>query len=414
MFNGLTLLFLGALVAATGVQLWLARRQIRHVREHRDAVPWPFAGDVTLEAHRKAANYTVAKTRFGIVEAVFGAVVLVALTCGGVIDWLDSRWARLLAPNVLAQGVALCATAAILLAVIELPFSIYRTFVIEARFGFNRVTPRLFLADVLKQAALAAVFGLPLLILVLWLMGVMGHLWWFYVWIAWTAFNLVLLFIFPALIAPLFNRFTPLQDLHLTARLEALLARCGFRLRGLYVMDGSKRSSHGNAYFTGFGAAKRIVFFDTLLVRLAPPELEAVLAHELGHFVLRHVWKRIAVVLAASLGFLWILGQLAEKRWFYEGLGVATPSSAAALVLFVLVAPVFTFFFQPLSSLYARRHEFEADAYAAAQASAVELARALTKLYKDNAATLTPDPLHSAFYDSHPPPSARIARLSAT
>jgi STE24 endopeptidase len=298
-----------------------------------------------------------------------------------------------------------------LLSAVELPLALYRTFVIEARFGFNRITPRLFLADLAKQAVLAAALGIPLVLLVLWLMQAMGEAWWLYVWIAWMGFNLLVLLIFPTFIAPLFNRFTPLADPSLAKRIEALLERCGFRSSGLYVMDGSKRSSHGNAYFTGFGAAKRIVLFDTLLARLAPPEVEAVLAHELGHYKRHHVWKRVALLFAVSLGLLWGLGQLIDERWFYEGLGVSTPSTAAALLLFMLVVPVFTFFLQPLSSLYSRRHEFEADAYAAAHASAAELGRALVKLYQDNAATLTPDPVHSAFYDSHPPAAIRIARL---
>ena len=413
MSNALAWLLLGALAAATATQLWLARRQIRHVRAHRDAVPRMFAKAISLDAHQKAADYTVAKTQLGMLEIVLGALALLALTLGGLVDWLGAQWTRFFEPQSLAHGVALCASVAVLLAALELPFSIYRTFVIEARFGFNRMTPKLFILDLLKEAMLAAAFGIPLLLLVLWLMETMGELWWLYVWIAWIAFNMLMLLIFPTFIAPLFNRFTPLQDPGLAGRIEALLQRCGFRSSGLYVMDGSKRSSHGNAYFTGFGAAKRIVFFDTLLARLAPPEVEAVLAHELGHYKLHHIWKRVALLFAVSFGLLWGLGQLISERWFYEGLGVSTPSTAAALLLFMLVVPVFTFFLQPLSSLYSRRHEFEADAYAAAHASAAELGSALVKLYKDNAPTLTPDPLHSAFYDSHPPAAIRIARLRA-
>ena len=407
----MTWLFLGALMAETAAQLWLAKRQIRHVRAHRDAVPRMFAEAIPLEAHQKAADYTVTKTQLGMLEIVLGAFALLALTLGGLIDWLGGQWAHIFEPQGLAHGVALCASVAVLLGAVELPFSIYRTFVVEARFGFNRMTPRLFVLDLLKQTILAAAFGIPLLLLVLWMMETMGDLWWLFVWIAWMAFNLLLLLIFPTFIAPLFNRFTPLQDPGLAERIEALLRRCGFRSSGLYVMDGSKRSSHGNAYFTGFGAAKRIVFFDTLLTRLAPPEVEAVLAHELGHYKLHHIWKRVALLFAASFGLLWGLGQLIGERWFYEGLGVSTPSTAAALLLFMLIVPEFTFFLQPLSSLYSRRHEFEADAYAAAHASEAELGSALVKLYKDNASTLTPDPLHSAFYDSHPAAAVRIARL---
>jgi STE24 endopeptidase len=283
--------------------------------------------------------------------------------------------------------------------------------VVEARFGFNRMTPLLFVVDLAKQALISAILGVPLLLLVLWLMAQMGALWWIWVWLAWTGFNLLVLLIYPTFIAPLFNKFSPLADRALAERIESLLTRCGFRSSGLYVMDGSKRSSHGNAYFTGFGAAKRIVFFDTLLSRLAPGEIEAVLAHELGHFKRHHVWKRIAVLFAASLALLWALGQLIEQDWFYAGLHVGTQSAATALLLFVLVTPVFTFFLQPLTSLHSRKHEFEADAYAAAHANAGELVQALVKLYQDNAATLTPDPIHSAFYDSHPPAATRISRL---
>jgi STE24 endopeptidase len=407
----MTWLFLGALTAATATQLWLAGRQVRYVCAHRDAVPEMFSDAISLASHQKAADYTIAKARVEMVEVAFGAVVLLALTLGGLINWLGEEWSRTLEAQSIAHGAALCASIAVLLAALGLPFSIYRTFVLEARFGFNRMTPRLFVADLLKQAILAAAFGIPLLLLVLWLMERMGELWWLYVWIAWMGFNILILLIFPTFIAPLFNRFTPLQDRGLADRIETLLQRCGFRSSGLFVMDGSKRSSHGNAYFTGFGASKRIVFFDTLLARLAPSEVEAVLAHELGHYKLHHVLKRVALVFAVSLCLLWGLGQLIGQGWFYEGLGVSTPSTAAALLLFVLVVPTFVFFLQPLSSLYSRRHEFEADTYAATHASAAELGSALVKLYKDNASTLTPDPLHSAFYDSHPPAATRIARL---
>ena len=411
MENALTWLFLAALGAASATRLWLAQRQIRYVQAHRDAVPRMFAEAIPLAAHQKAADYTVAKARLAMLDILVGAAALLALTLGGGIDWLTLQWARLAEPQGLWHGTALIASAVALLSAVELPLALYRTFVIEARFGFNRITPRQFLADLAKQAVLAAALGIPLVLLVLWLMQTMGEAWWLYVWIAWMGFNLLVLLIFPTFIAPLFNRFTPLADPSLAKRIEALLERCGFRSSGLYVMDGSKRSSHGNAYFTGFGAAKRIVLFDTLLARLAPPEVEAVLAHELGHYKRHHVWKRVALLFAVSLGLLWGLGQLIDERWFHEGLGVSTPSTAAALLLFMLVVPVFTFFLQPLSSLYSRRHEFEADAYAAAHASAAELGRALVKLYQDNAATLTPDPVHSAFYDSHPPAAIRIARL---
>jgi STE24 endopeptidase len=297
---------------------------------------------------------------------------------------------------------------------VDLPFAIHRQFVVEARHGFNRMTPALYCADLAKQMLLGVLIGAPVIAAVLWLMEAMGAYWWLYVWAFWCLFNLAIAFIFPTWIAPLFNKFSPLADGEMKTRIESLLTRCGFRSSGLFVMDGSKRSSHGNAYFTGFGRSKRIVFFDTLLERLAPSEAEAVLAHELGHFACRHIVKRIVFMFAGSLVFLWLLGQLIDAPWFYAGLGVDAQNTALALILFVLVVPVFTFPLSPLSSALSRRHEFEADAYAAANASGDDLTRALVKLYEDNAATLTPDPLHSLFYDSHPPAAQRIARLQAT
>ncbi|MBS1216028.1 MAG: putative metalloprotease [Proteobacteria bacterium] len=403
--------FLAALLLATALRLWLAWRHMRHVAAHRGVVPAAFADSIALEAHQKAADYTVAKTRLAMVDILIGAVLLLALTLGGGLQALATFWGGIFAPGGYAYGIALVASVAAIGGLIELPVSLYRTFVIEARFGFNRMTLALFFADFAKQTLVGAALGLPLLFVVLWLMARMGGLWWLYVWVAWAAFNLLVLALYPTLIAPIFNKFSPLDDASLRERIDALLARTGFRAKGLFVMDGSRRSSHGNAYFTGFGAAKRIVFFDTLLVRLAPPEIEAVLAHELGHFRRRHVWKRVAWLFAGSLVFLAILGWLIDKPWFFSALGVDSPGTAMALVLFFLVAPVFTFLLQPLASRYSRRHEYEADAYAAEYASAADLVRALVKLYKDNAATLTPDPLHSAFYDSHPPAGMRIARL---
>ena len=411
--NAFSWVFLAALAAATLTRLWLAERQVAYVRAHRAAVPSMFADTIPLAAHQKAADYTVAKARLGMLDVLLGAALLVALTLGGLLQWMSAQWGAVFAPGGIAHGAALVAGAVVLLSALELPVAIYRTFVIEARFGFNRMSAALFIADLAKNAALGAALGLPLLVLVLWLMGRMGELWWLYVWCAWIGFNLLVLLLYPTFIAPLFNKFSPLEDPALAGRIDALLARCGFTSNGLYVMDGSRRSAHGNAYFTGFGAAKRIVFFDTLLSRLRPPEVEAVLAHELGHYRRHHVWKRIALLFALSLGLLWVLGQLLTEPWFYAGLNAGAPGDALGLLLFVLVLPVFTFFLQPLTSLYSRRHEFEADAYAAAHASAAELVRALVKLYQDNAATLTPDPLHSAFYDSHPPAALRIARLQA-
>ena len=409
--NAFTWIFLAALAAATIVRLWLAQRQISHVRAHRAQVPQTFAATISLAAHQKAADYTVAKANLGTIEILIGAGALLALTLGGLLERISAAWTRVFEVGGIAHGSALVVSVVVLFSALELPLTVYRTFVVEARYGFNRMTPALFLADLLKQALLAALLGIPLLVLVLWLMGEMGARWWLYVWLAWTGFNLLVLLIYPTFIAPLFNKFTPLADATLAGRIEALLARCGFRSQGLYVMDGSKRSSHGNAYFTGFGASKRIVLFDTLLARLAPPEVEAVLAHELGHYKRHHVWKRVLLLFVFSLALLWLLGGLIDQTWFYQGLAVSTRTPATGLLLFVLVMPVFTFLLHPLTSLYSRRHEYEADAYAAAHASAAELVKALVKLYQDNAATLTPDPLHSAFYDSHPPAATRIARL---
>ena len=408
------MLFLLALTLCTATRLWLAGRQVRHVRAHREAVPASFADTISLASHHKAADYTVAKTRLGMLDVLLSAAIALVLTFGGALQALSDAWARVLVPFGIAHGTALIVSVVVLLSLLDLPFTVYRTFVIEARFGFNRMTPALFVADLLKQALVSAALGVPLLVLVLWLMARMGEHWWIWVWAAWTGFNLLVLLLYPTFIAPLFNKFSPLEDASLASRIAALLERCGFRANGLYVMDGSKRSSHGNAYFTGFGAAKRIVFFDTLLSRLEPEEVEAVLAHELGHFKRHHVWKRIAMLFAMSFALLWVLGQVIEAPWFYSALHVETRSTAMALLLFAIVMPVFLFFLQPVTSLHSRKHEFEADQYAAQHASARDLVRALVKLYQDNAATLTPDPVHSAFYDSHPPAATRIARLQGT
>ena len=410
MSQAFTWVFLGAVAAMVATRLWLVARQVRHVRVHRGAVPAAFAEVVPLAAHQKAADYTVAKARLGTVELLVGTAALLLLTLGGLLGWISTQWGRVLAPGGIAHGAALAISVALLFSAIELPTTVYRTFVMEQRFGFNRMTARLFVADLARQLLLAVALGVPLLLLVLWLMSRMGPRWWLYVWLAWMGFNLLVLLVYPTFIAPLFNKFTPLQDAALAERIRGLLARCGYRSSGVYVMDGSRRSAHGNAYFTGFGAGKRIVFFDTLLARLGAGEVEAVLAHELGHYRRHHVCKRIAVLFAGSLAMLWTLGQLIDRPWFYDGLHAGAPSTAKGLVLFMLVVPVFMFFLQPLSSLFSRRHEFEADAFAAAHAAAGDLVSALVKLYQDNAATLTPDPVHSAFYDSHPPAALRIAR----
>lgn len=414
-----SLVFLTLLALTTGMRVWLALRQLRHVAAHRATVPAEFADRIDLADHQKAADYSRAKIRLGIIELAVDAVLLLLFSFGGLLTAFDQFWRGMFADMGYAHGLALFASVGIAGFCISLPFSLYRTFSLEARFGFNKMTPGLYVADLLKQLLLTVLIGAPLLLAVLWLMGAMGERWWLYVWAAWLGFNLLVLLLYPTYIAPLFNKFTPLADGEMKTRIEALLARCGFASSGLFVMDGSKRSAHGNAYFTGFGRAKRIVFFDTLLDKLVPGEVEAVLAHELGHYKHRHVWKRIAVMAALSLALLWLLGQIIDQTWFYDGLKVgvgetaqnAAMSTAMALILFSLVLPVFTFPFAPLMSWLSRRHEFEADAYAAKQASSNELIAALVKLYRDNAATLTPDPLFSLFYDSHPPASQRIAHL---
>ena len=411
MTTDFTLLFLAAFALTLAVRLWLTLRQIRFVAAHRATVPANFAERIPLAAHQKAADYTVDRNKLAISTTLVDAALLLALTLGGGLAWLHDFWSAHLAG--LPYGLALIFSVMAISALIDLPFSLYRQFVIEARYGFNRMTLGLFFADLAKQTLLGVAIGTPVILAVLWLMGAMGTYWWFHVWLFWSAFNLVALFVYPTWIAPLFNKFSPLEEGEMKTRIEALLARCGFRSSGLFVMDGSKRSSHGNAYFTGFGNNKRIVFFDTLLSRLAAPEIEAVLAHELGHFRRHHVVQRIALMFATSLGFLWLLGQLIDAAWFYNGLGVPAQSTALALILFSLVIPVFTFPLKPLSSYLSRRNEFEADAYAAEHAAADDLVRALVKLYEDNASTLTPDPLHSLFYDSHPPAAVRIARLQA-
>ena len=410
MANTFSLVFAGALALMIALRLWLALRHMSYVQAHRDTVPAQFAGRIEPEAHRKAADYACTRTCFGLLSLAVETLMLLAYTFGGGLQALHEFWSPRL--DGLPYGVALIFSVMAISAVIDLPFSLYMQFVIEERFGFNRMTIKLFMLDLLKQTLLGALIGTPVLLAVLWLMAQMGPRWWLYVWLFWCGFNLLILFIYPTWIAPLFNKFTPLDDAPLKARIDALLARCGFAASGLFVMDGSKRSNHGNAYFTGFGKTKRIVFFDTLLSRLQPAEVEAVLAHELGHFKHRHVIKRIVLLFALSLGFLALLGRLMSEAWFYQGLGVEAQGTALALILFFLVVPVFTFFFTPLMSGLSRRHEFEADRYAAAHASAPDLIQALVKLYEDNAATLTPDPVHSLFYDSHPPAALRIAQLA--
>ncbi len=408
-----TTLFLLFTAISFAFATWLTLRQMRHVAANRTAVPAEFTESITIEAHQKAANYTLERQRLGLIESVVDIAVLLALTLGGILMVLYGKafgWFS----NSYAVGLAFVALLSVVTGIISLPFDLYRTFGIEAKYGFNKVTAKLYVTDMIKGWVLAAVIGVPLLLATFWLMEQMGALWWLYVWLVWTGFSLLMMAIYPNFIAPFFNKFTPLEDQSLKARIEALLTKCGFQSKGLFVMDGSKRSSHGNAYFTGMGNSKRIVFFDTLIERLTPAEIEAVLAHELGHFKRKHITKRMLTTFAASFVMLALMGWVIDKPWFYEGLGFAisgVPHVAVSLVLFFTVLPVFTFWMTPLSSLTSRKHEFEADAYAASQTDSRDLITALVKLYRDNASTLTPDPLHSAVYDSHPPASIRIAHL---
>lgn len=410
--NTFSWIFIGALGASVALRLWLAGRQINSVATQRERVPDAFADKIQLEAHRKAADYTLAKTRQGRLELLYDGLLLFGWTLGGGLQWLNSLWLNA-GWNPINTGVAVIVSAFLSMALLELPFSLYHTFVIETRFGFNKTTAGTFIGDLAKQALLMLLLGVPLAWAALWLMQGSGSLWWFYLWLLWAGFSLLMFWAYPTVIAPLFNKFTPLDNEQLKQRIQTLLNRCGFKSKGIYIMDGSRRSGHGNAYFTGMGRNKRIVFFDTLLETLEADEIEAVLAHELGHFKRKHVQKRIVVMMLMSLGGLALLGWLIQQTWFYQGLGVTQPSNHLALLLFLMVIPVFTLFLQPLASWFSRRHEFEADDYAATQSSAGGLIRALVKLYKENASTLTPDPLYSAFYDSHPPAPVRVMHLSA-
>ncbi len=409
-----TAVFCLLLVGHTAVKVWLASRQIRHVAAHQQTVPEAFRHTIELPAHQKAAHYTIAKTRLSLLNTVFGATVLLAWTLLGGLEALNQTLVQWFGHGMLQQ-LSLLGGFVLVGAIAELPLSWYATFRVEERFGFNKMTLGLWVADGIKGALVGAVLGLPIAAVVLWLMEVAGPTWWLWAWVVWTAFNLLLLLVYPTWIAPLFNQFKPLEDETLKARVQSLMQRCGFKARGLFVMDGSKRSAHANAYFTGVGPAKRVVFFDTLLAQLTPDELDAVLAHELGHFKHKHVLKRMLAIFGMSLLGLAVLGLLAGQTWFYTGLGVQPnmegPNSALALILFLSVAPLVTFFVTPLMSHSSRRHEFQADAYAVSQTNGKDLARALLKLYQDNANTLTPDPLFVKFYYSHPPASERLARL---
>ena len=409
-----TAVFCVLLMLGLVTRLVLASRQIRHVARHRGAVPGAFAQTITPEAHRKAADYTITKTRFGMLELALETAVLLAWTLLGGLDWLNATLLAALGGGMVQQ-LALLAAFVLIGGLVSLPMGWWSTFRIEEQFGFNKMTPALWLGDLVKGALVATLIGLPIAALMLWLMGAAGPLWWLWAWGAWMVFNLLLLVLYPTVIAPLFNKFEPLKDEELKARVNALMKRCGFAASGLFVMDGSRRSAHANAYFTGFGAAKRVVFFDTLLKQLSPQEIDAVLAHELGHYKRRHIVKRIAMMFTVSLGGFALLGWASQQAWFYTGLGVTpsldAPNDALALLLFMLVIPLFTFFLSPLTAQLSRRHEFEADAYAVAQTNGTDLASALLKLYTDNASTLTPDPVYARFYYSHPPASERLARL---
>lgn len=416
----LTLAFAIALALQLLVQLWLNTRQVRYVAQHRHEVPQSFASHISLAAHQKAADYTLAKARFGLLHMAWGAVILLGWTLLGGLNALQGTLLQWMEPGMVQQLVLLAAFAAIS-GLLDLPFSLYQTFALEARFGFNKNTPAIWLGDLLKSTLLAAIIGLPIAWIILWFMGATGSLWWLWAWGIWTGFQLLLMWIFPTYIAPLFNKFEPLADESLKARVTSLMQRCGFAAKGLFVMDGSRRSAHANAYFTGFGASKRVVFYDTLLKQLSPEEVEAVLAHELGHFKHKHITKRMIGMFALSLVGFAVLGWLSQQVWFYTGLGVLPSAALAfgqpsyddalALLLFILALPVFTFWIAPLMAHFSRRDEFEADAYAMQQASGAALASALLKLYEDNASTLTPDPVYARYYYSHPPAVERLARM---
>ena len=413
-----TLVFAAVLVAGLLVRFYLATRQIRHVMQHRNEVPAAFAATISLVSHQKAADYTVTKARFGLLEMAFGAALLLGWTLLGGIDVLNQTINATGVANYgsLTPQLALLTAFAVISGVLSLPFTLYSTFRIEEQFGFNKMTVKLWLLDAVKGLVVGAVIGLPIVALILWLMGSAGSLWWLWAWAAWMAFNLLILVLYPTVIAPMFNKFKPLDDETLKARVTALMQRCGFAAKGLFVMDGSKRSAHANAYFTGFGAAKRVVFYDTLLKQLNPGEVDAVLAHELGHFKHKHIIKRIVSMFAMSLAGFALLGWLSSQVWFYTGLGVRPNlnggNDALALLLFMLAVPLFSFFISPIFAQFSRKHEFEADAYAISQTDGKDLQSALLKLYQDNASTLTPDPIYVRFYYSHPPASERLARMS--
>ncbi|HSH87385.1 MAG TPA: M48 family metallopeptidase [Methylophilus sp.] len=406
-----TQIFVAVIVISLGVRVWLGFRHIRHIQQHRQQVPAAFSESISLEAHQRAADYTSAKVKLRLSETVIESVVLLALTLGGILQTLDQLWLQWIPEHEIIRGALVICSALLISSAATLPFDYIQTFRVDEKFGFNKMSRAMFFGDLIKHSIVGLLLGGPLLFVALWLMQGAGDWWWLYLWLIWSAFNLFMLAVYPIWIAPLFNKFTPMEDQSLKARIEALMQKCGFASQGLFVMDGSTRSGHGNAYFTGFGKNKRVVFFDTLLEKLNADEIEAVLAHELGHFKHKHVIKRIVMMFGLSLLGLALLGFLMKQDWFYHGLGVAQASNHMALLLFMLVSPVFMFILRPLLASYSRINEFEADQYASQQSRPQYLIDALVKLYRDNASTLTPDPLHSAFYDSHPPASLRIAKL---
>lgn len=411
--SAFTILFVCFLATTVIARCWLAMCQLHAVQAHRNQVPEQFANSISLAAHQKAGDYTTAKLRFGFFSLAVDTAILLGFTLGGGLQFISNTLSRWLGDGMVYQ-IALAAAVFAISGIISIPFDYYRQFVVEERFGFNKMTPGLFFNDLVKSTLLGILIGLPLLWVLLLVMGKTGDFWWLYAWFLWCAFQFLMLFLYPTFIAPLFNKFQPLEDETLKTKIEQLMQRTGFKAKGLFVMDGSKRSAHGNAYFTGMGAAKRVVFFDTLIKQLTAEEIEAVLGHELGHFKLRHITKRIGVSFLISLGFLALLGWLKTQPWFYAGLGTdaAMATDMTALILFALTLPVFSFFLSPILSMSSRKHEFEADAFSAQYTDAQYLISALVKMYQDNAATLTPDALYSAFYDSHPPASIRIAHLT--
>ena len=404
-------LFIIMVFLSAFTHIWLSIRQINHVKNHREQTPKAFSEKITLEEHKKAADYTIAKEKLGNVELLIATTLLFIWTLGGGLEYLD-QYVRGYQLEPLYSGVIFILLMGFISSLFDIPMSIYNTFVLEEKFGFNRTTFKVWIVDFIKQSILGLVIGVPLIMVILWLMSSAGEFWWVYAWAVWMGFGFLMMWAYPAFIAPLFNKFSQLEDDSLKERIERLMTRCGFISKGILVMDGSKRSSHGNAYFTGLGNNKQIVFFDNLLDSLEPEEVEAVLAHELGHFKKKHIVKRLITMTFMTFAGFAMLGWLMQQQWFYNGLGISEASIYAALVLFSIASPVFTFFLSPISAMMSRKHEFEADDYAAEQADANKLIEALVKLYKENANTLTPDPLHSAYYDSHPPAPVRIAHLN--